>query len=196
MATRTVVGAATSQDGAAVIQTTKVSNTLVEELKLRYKLTAANDSTATNIVLIPGPARFGTALSLDGKVTFACTTGFASYGELMAYYQKISTNCTGIIIQTSDTDNYESNIIKVSERDPSGRVTDINIDLSDYRVSNGNGFSDKIVLESSDFNQIFWPGCEITLGSLKPGTSMTLTFKLQGWNKVQELSAVKPNVIA
>lgn len=193
---RTVVGSATSQDGQAVINTTKVSNTLVEETKLRFKLTAAADSTAANIVLMPGPARYGSQLNLDGKVTFNCTTGFSSYSELMAYFQKISTNCYGVIIQTTDTDNYQDNILKISERDPSGRVTDINIDLSDYRVNNGTSFSDKIVLEQSDFNQVFWPGSEIVLATLKPGTSMTFTFKLQGWNKVQELSAVRPNVIA
>lgn len=197
MATRMVNGAATSQDGNAVINTTKVSNTLVEENKLRVKFAAASDSTATNIVLKPGANLNGAGLALNARLTFTSTTGFASYADYVAYYQKISTQCYGVTIQTTDTDNYEDNILTISEIDPTGRNTEIKIDLSEFRVSTGGGaYSDKIVLEQSDFNQIFWPGMQLTMASLKPGTSMTFTFLLNGWNKVQEISAIRPNVIA
>lgn len=193
---RAVVGAATNQSGTASTTTTKVLNTLVQDTKLRFKLAAANDSTAINIILKAGAARNGSALNLDAKVTFTAVNGFASYTDMMNYFKIISSNAIGLQIQTSDTDNFEDNVITVKEQDPTGAVTSIDIPLYDFRTSMGGGtYNDTIVLDSTVFNQIFWPGMEISLATLKPGTSMSFIFTVQGQNKVQELNAIRTKAL-
>src|SRR5690606_7484874 len=120
--------------------------------------------------------------------------GFSSFAAFVNYFRHVFTNVYGLRIDTSDVENSQA-IVNFLEKDPTGKETPVKKSLSKYRVPVGTGFSETIELSEADINFIKWDGLEVALSKLKANTNVTMYFKVRGWNKVQELTALQNDII-
>jgi len=188
------VGSASALIGGN-ITTAKVSNAIAGDKELEVVFTNGSSTTdATNVFMFPGCWRTDSEVAAPAtNVTFS-SPGFASWASFLEYYKKVSTNVYGIRIETTDTENFQSSLLFL-EKDPTGREEPVKKSLSKFRVPVGTGFSETIELSENDINFVVWPGLEVLFSKLKKNTSVSIYFKIRGWNKVQELNALKGEII-
>lgn len=170
------------------IQTVAVINELGADKELVFTVKNSSAEAAVNNVKLFSPLSVDT--NATGGTTFS-SGEFASFAEMQKLFGFIATNVSDVIIQTNDTDNFVGSL-NVSEKDPTGFVSTVKVDLSKYRQVTGGGYGETIKVP---LNVVLWPGLSMNLSQLAPNSSVTFRFKVHGWNKVQELVALKSNVL-
>lgn len=184
-----ITGAAATSSNNGMITTVDVANTVEQIHELQFTLRGdaleeGETGTYNDIVLFGGVNTSDS--TLPAGVTFE-SDYFESFADMQEYYKHTSTNVPEITIMTDDTDNYLSNLI-IKERIPTGEYEDSKIRLSKYRQSTGVGFNEVLKFPAKI---TIWPNFSLTLSKLQPGSEMTFIMQVQGWNKVQRLSALQ-----
>lgn len=189
MSGRIGTGTAVASNAGGVLATVDVANSVdqIHELVFTLKVEESADPATgdkKNVVLFSGAS--AELATLPAGVTFE-SDYFDSYKDFQNYFSRFSTQAPNLIIQTTDTDNYLSNIL-IEERIPTGKIEAVTWRMSKYRSATGVGYNEviKIPLDST-----IWPGLRMMISKMKAGSEMTFIFEVQGWNKVQRLSALK-----
>ncbi len=186
----TVSGAATNaaikSDGTGVKSTVTVSNAMIGENILRFRLTKTEAGDASNIVLFSGAEIPVASQTLPTNVALS-ESPFASYTAMQQYFNKISTQISRINMLTNDTDNFINQLI-MSEMDPTGETKTVKTDLRKFRVDNGTGFRESIEF---NFPCTVWSGLTLKLKTLKSGSYIDFEIYVSGWDKSRNLQNVE-----
>lgn len=191
------VSTATATDGRTAIVTAKVVNTATGVKE--YEVTYTNSGTVGNpaedtIDLILFPGAWNPAPALDARTTYD-SPGFDDYAMHNAYFSRVGTSIAGIRMETDNTDNYLSYLQQI-ERDPTGDEKKVKTQLNSYRVALGGGnFNMTLELPKEAFRPVIWDAQQITISRIKAGSYIKFYFKMEGWDKVRELSALTPDII-
>ncbi len=185
----TVTGAATNtavkSDGTGAKTTVTVSNALIGETILRFRLEKTEAGDASNIVLFSGAEIPIASQVLPSNVTLS-ESPFTSYAAMQQYFSKISTQISRINMLTDDVDNFVNQLIQ-SEMDPTGEIKSVKFDLRKFRVDNGTGFRESIEF---DYPCTIW-GQTLKLKTLKSGSYIDFEIHVSGWNKSRNLQNVE-----
>jgi len=190
----TAVGSAVTPNGNGGVVTTKVTNAMQGDKELEMTFAASSAADISNLKIFMGAWAKDSELALPEGVTFTCAGFGDDIERVRNYFKVVSTNVYGIRLETTDVTNYQSTL-NFTEKDPTGKENLVKKTLSKYRVPVGNGYSETIELNESDLNSIQWPALEVAFSKLKKSSSVTLYFKVRGWNKAQDLSPLQADII-
>lgn len=188
---------ASATDGRTATVTAKVVNSATGAKE--YEVTFSNSGTVGNpahdtVDLILFAGAWNPAPTLDARTAYS-SPGFASYAMHNLYYSAIASNIAGVRMETDNTDNYLSFLQQI-EKDPTGDERKVKTQLNTYRVALGGGnFNMTLELPKEAFHPVIWSGQQITISKIKAGSYIKFYFKMEGWNKVRELSALTPDII-
>lgn len=182
----------------APVQTAKVSNAMVGDKELSFTLTAGSEADVTDILIFPGAFRTSTERStIKSGITFS-STSFASFEQMVNYLHAVNTQVYGARIETDDVANFNTGqVITFFEKDPAGDESQpVKLKLSAKRTPVGDSYSNVIELSEKELKFLIWPGLDVKLAFVKKTKSITFYFKVRGWGKVKELSALPANIIS
>lgn len=182
------VNTATSQDGREIISTVKVINKMEgdKELTITFENTTQADITYLAILL---PA-YEAGKALPTGVNFT-SDGFATYGEMQAYFDHIKTNVVGFRAETDNTANFAGNLV-FTEKEPDGNVEQIKKSLTKWRQPLGGGtYSNELEASGEDITFMIWPAMGINLSTLKASSRITFILNVRGWNKSADMSNLR-----
>jgi hypothetical protein len=188
---------ATSVNGALQQQAAQVFNAATGTKELIF--TIANSGTAGNAAhdtndLAIFPGGWKDIAALDARTTFICD-GFASIAEMIRYFSGISCNISGVRMETTNTDNFDSTIIQV-EKDPTGEEKKVRLPLSPLKVPlGGGGYNNILNLASEKFSPVLWNGLDITFSKIKAASQITFYLSIVGWDKMRTLTPLAQNFL-
>lgn len=189
-----VVGRAVTPNGNSSVVTTKVTNAMQGDKELEMTFAASSAADISNLKIFMGAWAKDSELALPEGVTFWCAGFGDDIERVRNYFKSVSTNVYGVRLETTDVTNYQATL-NFTEKDPTGKESVVKKTLSKYRVPVGNGYSETIELNEADLNSIQWPALEVAFSKLKKSSSVTLYFKVRGWNKAQDLSPLQADII-
>jgi hypothetical protein len=186
-------GQAIASNGQGTVNTVKVANVMQgsKELILTYTNSAGG---VTDTITIKSGAWRAASEILDGGGTNSMTAGdFSNNQQLQAYFRTVSSGIGDIYITTDDSSNLTTGYFQIIEKDPTGKEETITFRLSPKYVKalGGGTYALESLIPASAHGIVFWPGMELKFVGVKTGTMMSFTFNMKGWNKAQELSALK-----
>lgn len=120
------------------------------EIKIIIACDNAGGTAASNdFYLLQGAG--GSLRGLPAGVTMAAGSSFATWADLQEFAKTVNFVVTGIRIIDSTTTNTGSTLL-LTKHTPNGINDEVqNIEVSDYRVNNGNGISDVVKIDDVKF---------------------------------------------
>lgn len=178
-----------AQSASGTVPTLVSINTFTSSNRLKFSLTADNagGTAAISPVYLKPQVQVAANQTLPAGVTYA--GDFASWAEFMDYLLHIRNRIRGFQIQSADTTNFARGI-EIGEALPNLLIPKKQlIDFTGYRQSNGNGYSDTIVI--TDITPIiFWPALYALLQGINKNSTMTFTLFIDSWDQPTELANV------
>lgn len=163
----TAVG--TGQQGVAQVLTNKFKG----NNEIKVIITASGAAAADNdFYLLQGAG--GSTRTLPANVTMAAGSSFPTWADLQEFAKTVGFQVTGIRIIDSTTTNTGGTLL-LTQHTPNG-INDEqqNIEISNYRISNGNGFSDVVRIDDVNFTADARTSLK---GSIKQSTTMIFYIK-------------------
>lgn len=187
-------GAVSKVSDGSLTQTARLETGAVGQTQMIMTVSSAAGATVNNINIFPGCWR--AAVAGDGKppanINIA-VDGFASVDAFLAYIMHNKFGIAGFEAITNDTDNYEGNAgiteyIKEANGQESQKVQHY---FRNKMKSTGAGYDRKIRFSAGDYTQLINTGIlNVSLNSLKAGTSITFYFNLIAQDKAAEVSSL------
>ena len=187
-------GTAVSTDGQMVSGVTQVINTIEGTKELAITLTNTTANPVRNIVLFPGVQSDAAASALPAGVTFE--SDFNSRDAFLSYFAHIATTVQGLRLETNKTDNIVYQNLLFSEKDPTGEENKVKFSIGKFKYDLGGGeYAKQADLSPQNLTFIIWAALRVMLDRIEANSSITIYFKVAGWNKAQGMSSLNAAIL-
>lgn len=148
------------------------------EIRLTLSNTGTNHAARTNVKIFPKITDVNAAILPEG-ITVSGT--FGTYAQFVKFIDREDFDCVEMRIVTDDVSHYTGDI-EMGETRIDGVDVPEKVNLTKYRVSTGNGYSDVITIKDKPFRNKarFY----MSLSSLKDNKEITFYFKVAGVSAV------------
>lgn len=189
-----ITGATTTKGNSVAVATIVNQATAPKELKITIKDGRAVPEEGAEALTPHAKVPIFTGVTnmsetLGTGVTH--TTKFESFANFRDYFAAVSIGVSHVVIQTDNTDNFNHSLI-IEERDPTGKINEVEVDLTKYRQPSGLGWSNQVRVP---LNQVFSPVSALRLSTLEAHSEVTMRFEIASWNKAQNMVALNSDAI-
>lgn len=153
------------------------------EIRVTFSNTGTNHAARTNLKVFPKITDLTATTLPEGVV---CTSTFGNFANFVKFIDREDFQVVEMRIQTDDTGHFTGDL-EMGETRIDGVDVPEKVNLTKYRVSTGNGYSDVITITDKKF--INKARFYMLLSSLKDNKEITFYFKVAG---VSAMPMVQP----